>query len=64
MPIRPLPAAATDEGVFAEMKRSFGFRRSRYLGLPKVQIDCDLAVFAFNLKTLALAPRPQTESAR
>jgi IS5 family transposase len=52
------------EGVFAEMKRSFAFRRSRYLGLPKVQLDCDLAVFAFNLKTLALAPRPRTQSAR
>ena len=52
------------EGVFAEMKRSFGFRRSRYLGLPKVQLDCDLAVFAFNLKTLALAPRPQGQSRR
>jgi IS5 family transposase len=45
------------EGVFGEMKRVFGLRRARYLGLPKVQLDCDLAVFAFNLKTLALAPK-------
>jgi IS5 family transposase len=52
------------EGVFAEIKRSFGLRRSRYLGMPKVQLDCDLAVFAFNLKTLALSPRPQDRSTR
>lgn len=45
------------EGVFGEMKRIFGLRRTRYIGLPKVQLDCDLAAFAFNLKTLALAPR-------
>jgi IS5 family transposase len=43
------------EGVFGEMKRTFGLGRTRYLGLPKVQLECDLAVFAFNLKTTALA---------
>jgi IS5 family transposase len=46
------------EGVFGEIKRGFGLYRARYLGLPKVQLDCDLAVFAFNLKTLALTPKP------
>lgn len=46
---------ATVEGVFGEMKRTLGLRRARYLGLPKVQLECDLVVFAFNLKTMALA---------
>jgi IS5 family transposase len=45
------------EGVFGEMKRNFGLARTRYLGLPKVTLDCDLAVFAFNLKTFALASK-------
>jgi IS5 family transposase len=45
------------EGVFGEIKTRFGLWRSRYLGLTKVQLDCDLAVFAFNLKTFALAPQ-------
>ena len=43
------------EGVFGEFKRNFGFRRARYIGLPKVQFECDLAVIAFNIKTMALA---------
>ena len=45
------------EGVFGEMKRSFGLSRTRYLGLAKVKLECALAVFAFNLKTFALAPK-------
>lgn len=43
------------EGVFGEMKRRLGLDRARYLGLVKVQLECDLTVFAFNLKTMALA---------
>lgn len=43
------------EGVFGEMKRRLGLARARYLGLDKVQLECDLVVFAFNLKTMALA---------
>jgi IS5 family transposase len=43
------------EGVFGEFKRNFGFRRARYIGLAKVQFECDLAVIAFNIKTMALA---------
>lgn len=45
------------EGVFGEMKRTLGLARARYLGLTKVQLECDLVVFAFNLKTMALAPK-------
>lgn len=45
------------EGVFGEMKRTLGLTRARYLGLAKVQLECDLVVFAFNLKTMALAPK-------
>ncbi len=45
------------EGVFGEMKQRLGLARARYLGLSKVQLECDLVVFAFNLKTLALAPK-------
>lgn len=45
------------EGVFGEMKRSFGLTRTRYIGLTKVKLECALAVFAFNLKTFALAPK-------
>lgn len=43
------------EGVFGEMKRRLGLARARYFGLDKVQLECDLVVFAFNLKTMALA---------
>jgi IS5 family transposase len=43
------------EGVFGEMKRRLGLDRARYFGLVKVQLECDLTVFAFNLKTMALA---------
>ena len=43
------------EGVFGEMKRRLGTDRARYFGLVKVQLECDLTVFAFNLKTMALA---------
>jgi transposase, IS5 family len=43
------------EGVFGEMKRRLGLDRARYFGLGKVQLECDLTVFAFNLKTMALA---------
>jgi IS5 family transposase len=45
------------EGVFGEMKRRLGLARARYLGLAKVQLECDLVVFAFNLKTMVLATR-------
>lgn len=45
------------EGVFGEMKQRLGLFRARYRGLTKVQFECDLVVFAFNLKTLALAPK-------
>lgn len=45
------------EGVFAEMKVRLGLSRARYLGLSKVQLECDLVVFAYNLKTMALASR-------
>jgi IS5 family transposase len=43
------------EGVFAETKRRLGLLRARYMGLDKVQFECDLVVFAFNLKSMALA---------
>lgn len=43
------------EGVFGEAKQRLGLVRARYLGLAKVQLECDLVVFAFNLKTMALA---------
>jgi IS5 family transposase len=43
------------EGIFGEAKQRLGLFRARYLGLPKVQLECDLVVFAFNLKTIALA---------
>lgn len=43
------------EGVFGEMKRRLGLARARYFSLDKVQLECDLVVFAFNLKTMALA---------
>jgi IS5 family transposase len=43
------------EGVFGEMKRRLGLARARYFGFVKVQLECDLTVFAFNLKTMALA---------
>jgi IS5 family transposase len=46
---------AAVEGVFGEMKPRLGLARARYFGLPKVQLECDLVVFAFNLKTMALA---------
>jgi IS5 family transposase len=46
------------EGVFGESKRVLGLARARYLGLAKVQLECDLVIFAFNLKTMALA-RPK-----
>jgi IS5 family transposase len=45
------------EGVFGEMKARLGLTRARYLGLDKVKLECDLVVFAFNLKTMALAPK-------
>jgi IS5 family transposase len=45
------------EGIFAEMKRRLGLARARYFGLTKVQLECDLVVFAFNLKTMALAAK-------
>jgi IS5 family transposase len=43
------------EGVFGEMKCRLGLTRARYLGLDKVKLECGLVVFAFNLKTMALA---------
>jgi len=43
------------EGVFGETKQRMGLHRARYLGLAKVQFECDLVVFCFNLKTTALA---------
>jgi IS5 family transposase len=43
------------EGVFGEMKTRLGFSRARYLGSIKVQLECDLVVFTFNLKTFTLA---------
>ena len=43
------------EGVFGETKQHMGLYRARYLGLTKVQLECDLVVFCFNLKTTALA---------
>jgi IS5 family transposase len=43
------------EGVFGEMKTRLGFSRARYLGSLKVQLECDLVVFTFNLKTFTLA---------
>jgi IS5 family transposase len=46
---------ATVEGVFGEMKCRLGLTRARYRGLEKVQLECGLVVFAFNLKTMALA---------
>ena len=49
---------AAVEGVFGEMKPRLGLARARYFGLPKVQLECDLVVFAFNLKTMALAVKP------
>lgn len=45
------------EGVFGEMKCRLGLTRARYRGLEKVQLECSLVVFAFNLKTMALATR-------
>lgn len=45
------------EGVFAEMKKRLGLVRARYIGLVKVQLECDLVTFAFNLKTMALSPK-------
>jgi len=44
------------EGVFGECKQRLGLLRARYFGLAKVQFECALVVFAFNLKTMALAP--------
>lgn len=46
---------AAVEGVFGESKTRLGLARARYKGLKKVQYECDIVVFAFNLKTLALA---------
>lgn len=43
------------EGVFGETKQRMGLCRARYIGLTKVQFECDLVVFCFNLKTTALA---------
>jgi transposase, IS5 family len=43
------------EGVFAESKCRLGLLRARYIGLDKVQLECDLVVFAFNLKSMTLA---------
>jgi len=43
------------EGVFGEMKQRLGLFRARYLGLDRVTFECGLVVFAFNLKTMALA---------
>jgi IS5 family transposase len=43
------------EGVFGEMKQRLGLARARYFGLDKVKLECDLVVFCFNLKTMALA---------
>lgn len=43
------------EGVFGEMKRGLGLFRARYLGIDKVQLECELVIFAFNVKTMALA---------
>jgi IS5 family transposase len=43
------------EGIFGETKRTLGLARARYRGLAKVQLECDLVIFAFNLKTMALA---------
>ena len=48
---------APAEGVFGEMKNRLGLWRARYIGLQKIQLECDLVVFAFNLKTMALAPK-------
>lgn len=45
------------EGVFGEMKQRLGLFRARYIGLVKVQLECDLVVIAFNLKTMALAAK-------
>lgn len=45
------------EGVFGEMKQRLGLIRARYIGLTKVQLECDLVVIAFNLKTMALAAK-------
>lgn len=45
------------EGVFGEMKRRLGLARARYIGLNKVKLECDLVVFCFNLKTMALATK-------
>lgn len=46
---------AAVEGVFGESKTRLGLARARYRGIKKVQFECDIVVFAFNLKTLALA---------
>ena len=43
------------EGVFGEAKTRLGLARARYRGIKKVQFECDIVVFAFNLKTMALA---------
>jgi len=49
------PTRAAVEGVFGEMKSRLGLRRARYFGLLRVQTQCDITIFAFNLKTMALA---------
>lgn len=46
---------STVEGVFGEAKSRLGLARARYRGITRVAMQCDLTVFAFNLKTLALA---------
>jgi transposase, IS5 family len=48
------PIRAAVEGVFGEAKTRLGLARARYFGLRRVQAQCDIALFAFNLKTLAL----------
>jgi len=42
------------ERVFGTLKRGYGFCRTRYLGVPKVELEFLLNAMAFNLKKAVL----------
>lgn len=42
------------ERVFGTLKRNYGFTRTRYLGLAKVELELTLKAIAFNLKKAGL----------
>ncbi len=45
------------ERVFGTLKRGYGFQRSRYVGLAKVQGELHVLAMAFNIKKAVLLAR-------